>query len=183
MKRFLVPLGAFALLVIVLIVGLKHAPEKGVIVSPLLGKSAPEFTLPNLLDAKQPFDSRTLANQWYVLNVWGTWCVECRAEHSALLAISQQQQIPIIGMDWKDDDSQALAWLSELGNPYHSIATDHEGRVAIDWGVYGAPETFLVNAEGKVVYKHVGAMSLEVWQLEFVPLLPHDAVKPAGASS
>lgn len=179
MKRFLVPLGAFALLVVVLIVGLRHAPEKGIIVSPLLGKPAPTFTLPNLLDDKQPIDSQSLNNQWYVLNVWGTWCVECRAEHNALLAIHEQKRVPIIGMDWKDDDAQALAWLSELGNPYDRIAADHAGRVAIDWGVYGAPETFLVNAAGIVLHKHVGALTLEIWQQEFVPLLP----KNPGASS
>jgi cytochrome c biogenesis protein CcmG/thiol:disulfide interchange protein DsbE len=183
-KRFLVPLGAFALLVVVLIVGLKHAPEKGIIVSPLLGKSAPSFTLPNLMDDKQPVDSSSLANQWYLFNVWGTWCFACRDEHAALLAISRlPHAIPIIGLDWKDEDEQALAYLSELGNPYQRVITDHEGRVAIDWGVYGAPETFLVNAEGKVIYKHVGAMSMEVWQLEFVPLLPKAPAAGSGASS
>ncbi|HTP38175.1 MAG TPA: DsbE family thiol:disulfide interchange protein [Steroidobacteraceae bacterium] len=183
MKRFLLPLVGFALLVVVLVVGLRHAPEKGIIVSPLLGKAAPGFTLPDLMDGKQSVSSQSLQHQWYVFNVWGTWCAACREEHSALLAIKALHQVPIIGMDWKDEDSAALAWLSELGNPYDRVATDRDGLAAIDWGVYGAPETFLVNDAGIVLHKHVGAMSLDVWQQEFVPLLPKTAATPTGAGS
>ncbi|MFT3905149.1 MAG: DsbE family thiol:disulfide interchange protein [Steroidobacteraceae bacterium] len=172
MKRFLLPLGLFLLLVIVLVVGLMRAPEKGIIVSPLLGRSAPQFVLPNLLDAAQPIDSRSLQGGWYLFNVWGTWCPECRVEHETLLVIQKEGRVPIIGMDWKDDDSDALAYLAQLGNPFARIATDHDGRTAIDWGVYGAPETFLVNAQGIVVQKHVGALSEAIWREKFVPLLP-----------
>jgi cytochrome c biogenesis protein CcmG/thiol:disulfide interchange protein DsbE len=179
--RFLLPLAAFALLLAVLIVGLVHAPQKGVIPSPLIGKAVPEFQLPNLLDDKSPVSSSALRGRWLLVNVWGTWCVECRAEHAALLAIKQEGRVPIIGIDWKDDDSQALAWLAELGNPYERIGADREGRVAIDWGVYGAPESFLISPAGVVVYKHIGALTPQAWQREFLPRI--GAIDQGGAGA
>ena len=177
MNRFILPLGIFGLLAIVLAVGIKHSPEKGVIPSALIGKAAPEFTLPVLTDTSRTFSPREMKGKWYVFNVWGTWCVECRAEHSALLEIRKQGQVPLVGLDWKDEDPQALQWLTELGNPYDVIAADREGRTAIDYGVYGAPETFLVNPQGIVVYKYVGPLTLEAWQTQFVPKLPPQAAK------
>jgi cytochrome c biogenesis protein CcmG/thiol:disulfide interchange protein DsbE len=125
-----------------------------------------------LADSSRTLSSADLKGRWYVFNVWGTWCYECRAEHDALLEIQKLAQVPIIGLDWKDEEPDAVRWLSELGNPYEVVATDHEGRTAIDWGVYGAPETFLVDPKGVVVYKYVGAMTLEAWQTLFVPRLP-----------
>ena len=171
MNRFVLPLAAFALLLLVLIAGLRHAPEKGIIVSPLLGKQAPQFSLPGLLDDTSPLQAQTLRGHWSLLNVWGTWCQECRAEHETLLQIKRQGKVPIFGIDWKDDDTQARAWLSELGNPYERVGADREGRVAIDWGVYGAPESFLINPAGTVVYKHVGALTPQIWQQEFLSRL------------
>ena len=173
MNRFILPLGIFALLAIVLAIGIKHSPEKGVIASPLIGKAAPQFTLPVLTDPSRTFSSADLKGRWYVFNVWGTWCGECRAEHNALLEIQKLAQVPVIGLDWREEDPEApLRWLAELGNPYEVVATDRDGRTAIDWGVYGAPETFLVDPQGVVVYKYVGAMTLEAWQTQFVPRLP-----------
>jgi cytochrome c biogenesis protein CcmG/thiol:disulfide interchange protein DsbE len=172
MNRFVLPLGIFALLAIVLALGIKHSPEKGMIPSPLIGKAAPQFTLPVLTDSSRTFSSADLKGRWYVFNVWGTWCGECRAEHDTLLEIQKLAQVPVIGLDWKDEDPEALRWLAELGNPYEVVATDRDGRIAIDWGVYGAPETFLVDAQGIVVYKFVGALTLEAWQTKFVPRLP-----------
>jgi cytochrome c biogenesis protein CcmG/thiol:disulfide interchange protein DsbE len=169
MNRFLLPLAAFALLLVVLVAGLIHAPEKGIIASPLIGKSAPGFSLPDLLGGAAPLDAATLRGHWSLLNVWGTWCGECRAEHTTLLAIRQQGRVPLYGIDWKDDDAAARSWLSELGNPYQIVGADREGRAAIDWGVYGAPESFLIDPGGTVVYKHVGAMTPEIWQREFLP--------------
>ncbi len=177
MNRFILPLGVFALLAVVLAIGIKHSPQKGIIPSALIGKAAPQFTLPVLTDTSRTFSSSELKGRWYVFNVWGTWCVECRAEHTALLEIRKLGQVPLIGLDWKDDDPQALQWLSELGNPYEVVAADREGRTAIDWGVYGAPETFLVDPQGIVVYKYVGPLTLEAWQTEFVPRLPRQAAK------
>ena len=178
MNRFLLPLGAFALLLVVLVVGLVHAPEKDIIPSPLIGKSAPQFSLPNLFSGQKAVSSDLLRGRWLLVNVWGSWCVTCRDEHSTLLMIKQQGQVPIIGIDWKDNDADAMNWLSQLGNPYQSIGVDHDGRTAINWGVYGAPETFLVNAAGVVVYKLVGPMTREAWTREILPRLP-----PARAGS
>jgi cytochrome c biogenesis protein CcmG/thiol:disulfide interchange protein DsbE len=172
MNRFILPLGVFALLAIVLAIGIKHSPEKGTIPSPLIGKAAPQFTLPVLADSSRTFSSAALKGRWYVFNVWGTWCFECRAEHETLLEIQKLAQVPIIGLDWKDEEPDAVRWLAELGNPYEIVAADRDGRTAIDWGVYGAPETFLVDPQGVVVYKYVGAMTLEAWQTQFVPRLP-----------
>jgi cytochrome c biogenesis protein CcmG/thiol:disulfide interchange protein DsbE len=172
MNRFVLPLGIFALLAVVLAIGIKHSPDKGTIPSPLIGKPAPQFTLPVLTDANRTFRSADLKGRWYVFNVWGTWCGGCREEHSVLLQIRQMTQVPLIGLDWRDEDPQALQWLSELGNPYEVVAVDREGRTAIDWGVYGAPETFLVDPQGIVVYKFIGPLTLEAWQAQFVPRLP-----------
>jgi len=172
LNRFLLPLAAFALLLLVLIAGLRHASDKGIIVSPLLGKPAPQFSLPDLLDGNTPLQTKALRGHWSLLNVWGTWCVECRAEHQTLLTIKQQGRVLIFGIDWKDDDTQARAFLNELGNPYQRVGADREGRVAIDWGVYGAPESFLINPDGTVVYKHVGGLTPQIWQREFLSRLP-----------
>ncbi|HEX4376760.1 MAG TPA: DsbE family thiol:disulfide interchange protein [Steroidobacteraceae bacterium] len=171
MTRFLLPLAFFALLLVVLVVGLKHAPDKSLIPSPLIGKSAPAFTLSSLFDPRESVSARDLGGRWSLVNVWGTWCVECRAEHPELLQIKQQGLVPIIGIDWKDNDDDAQAWLSQLGNPYDRVGADRDGRVAIDWGVYGAPETFLISPAGKVVHKKIGAMTADVWQREFLPLI------------
>jgi cytochrome c biogenesis protein CcmG, thiol:disulfide interchange protein DsbE len=180
MNRFLIPLGAFALLVIVLGVGIKHSPELGVIKSPLVGKPAPEFTLPNLTSPGEMVKSTDLHGRWYVFNVWGTWCGGCRQEHNTLLEIKRAGVVPIVGMDWRDTDSEALSMLEQLGNPYETIAVDKDGREAVDWGVYGAPETFLVNDKGIIVYKYVGPLSPQAWEKEFLPRLPQ---RQAGAAT
>ena len=183
MIRFLLPLGAFTLLVVVLIVGLRHAPEKNIIPSPLIGKSAPQFALNNLSDGQTPVSAASLRGHWSLVNVWGTWCPECRAEHDALLQIKREGQVPIIGIDWKDTDDEAQAWLSQLGNPYDTVGTDHDGRVAIDWGVYAAPESFLINPDGVVVYKVIGAMTAEIWHQKCLPLIQARSVPATEAGS
>ncbi|MGH8276813.1 MAG: DsbE family thiol:disulfide interchange protein [Steroidobacteraceae bacterium] len=172
MSRFLIPLGVFAMLAVVLAIGIEHSPEKGLIVSPLLGKVAPQFSLPSLADPAHVVRSGDLKGRWYLFNVWATWCGECRAEHDMLLTVSRSGAVPLIGLDWKDDDAQALGWLQQLGNPYQVVAVDRTGQVAIDWGVYGAPETFLVNPQGVIVYKHVGALTYDTWTREILPRLP-----------
>ena len=171
MKRALVPVAIFAFLVALMIVGLRHAPEKEIVASPLIGKPAPAFNAPTLTDPAQRTTHKTLAGRWRLINVWGTWCGGCRQEHPALLAIQKEGRVPIIGLDWKDNDVDAIAWLAQLGNPYHAVATDHDGRIAIDYGVYGAPESFLVNPQGIVVEKQVGVMTPEIWQQKFLPHL------------
>ena len=178
MNRFALPAAVFVLLVVVLAIGIKHSPNKGTIMSPLLGKPAPQFSLPNLTDPARVVSSAGLKGRWYLFNVWGTWCGECRAEHEMLLEVRRAAVVPLVGLDWKDDDAQALSWLAQLGNPYDVVAVDRSGRTAIDWGVYGAPETFLVNPQGIVVFKHVGALTPDVWTRDILPrLAPRAAAK------
>jgi cytochrome c biogenesis protein CcmG, thiol:disulfide interchange protein DsbE len=171
MNRYLLPLGVFALLALVLAIGIRHAPEKDIIPSPLLGKPAPQFSLPDLIRPAHRVTSADLKGHWYLFNVWGTWCSECRAEHETLLKVQRAGVVPLIGLDWKDVDSEARTWLTELGNPYQAVGVDPSGRVAIDWGVYGAPETFLVDPRGVIVHKHVGALTEQVWSREILPRL------------
>jgi cytochrome c biogenesis protein CcmG, thiol:disulfide interchange protein DsbE len=167
MLKFGLPLALFTLLGAFLFVGLFRDPSY--VPSPLIGKPAPEFTLPSLHDANYPVASNELLGRPWVLNVWGTWCGGCREEHDTLLAIARTNVVPMIGLNWKDDSAAAQQWLRTLGNPYSVVASDPEGRVAIDWGVYGAPETFLIGADGKVLFKHIAPMTMEVWAKEFLP--------------
>lgn len=171
MNKFALPLVAFALLVVMFGVALKHAPEKQFVKSALIGKPAPQFTLPDLLQEGQSVHSREFNGRWTLLNVWGTWCAECRAEHQTLLQIRQAGKVRMVGLNYKDEDAAARDWLTQLGNPYDVIAVDHEGRAAIDWGVYGAPETFLVNPAGTIVHKVVGQVTAENWRSQFLPLI------------
>ncbi len=167
MWKFIVPFGLFLALGAFLFVGLHRDPSY--VPSPLIGKPAPEFSLPSLQDAAYPVATKDLKGQTWVLNVWGTWCGGCRQEHDVLLEIARQNAVPLIGLNWKDDNAAAQGWLRELGNPYAAVAEDNIGRVAIDWGVYGAPETFLIGPDGIVLYKHIAPMTLEDWNKEFLP--------------
>lgn len=167
MNRFLVPIVGFAVLVLVLVIGLNRDPT--FVPSPLIGKQMPSFSLPRLGDPERTVTDADLRGRFSVLNVWATWCSGCRQEHPVLNQIAQQGQVPIYGLNWKDDASLAGDWLQRLGDPYELTAFDAEGRVAIDWGVYGAPETFLVNAEGHVVFRYPGPLNRAVWDDEFAP--------------
>lgn len=168
MSRYLLPLAAFVLLAIVLAVGIRNSKTKGIVASPLIGRAAPEFSLPNLLEPGARFDSRSMKGRWYALNVWGTWCVECRAEHEVLVAARRAAKLPIVGLNWKDDAAGARDWLAQLGNPYEAVPIDAEGRVAIDYGVYGAPETFLIDPRGIIVHKQIGPLTAQIWEQDFV---------------
>lgn len=175
MWRYLTPVAAFVVLgalfayALVRIQDGKLDPRE--IKSPLLGKAAPTFVLPTVTDTARQFDSTSLRGHPYVVNVWGTWCPSCREEHAALLVIARRAGIPFIGIDWKDDNALAQQYLGQLGNPYTETVADAEGRVAIDWGVYGAPETFLVGADGRVLVKYAGALTEAVWAEKFAPHL------------
>lgn len=168
--RFLLPALLFAALVGFFIIGLHRDP--GEIRSPLIGKPAPLFTLESLGDPATRIGTTNFAGRPWLLNVWATWCGGCRQEHEALLEIARENRLPIVGLDWRDDRALALQWLAQLGNPYVTVAYDPEGRTAIDWGVYGAPETFLIGADGKVLLKHIGVMTPEIWREDFLPLIP-----------
>ena len=170
-NRFLIPMVAFVALVVVLAIGIRHSPEKGIIASPLIGKPAPQFSLPSLADPARAVSSAELRGRWYLLNVWGSWCVTCREEHQMLLNVRRSGRVRLIGLDWRDDDGQARGYLQQLGDPYEFVAADRDGRTAIDWGVYAAPESFLVNPAGIVVYKCMGELTPEVWEKEILPRL------------
>jgi cytochrome c biogenesis protein CcmG/thiol:disulfide interchange protein DsbE len=161
----------FVALAAVLFVGVKHSPDKNSLPSALIGRPAPAFDLPVLGDPMRKLSSRDLAGKPWVLNVWGTWCVECRVEHEMLLKIAAEKRVPMVGLIYKDDDAAAVQWLEQLGNPYDVVAVDKEGRTAIDFGVYGAPETFFIDSAGLVQYRHAGAMTEEIWTREFLSRL------------
>ncbi|MDH3512275.1 MAG: DsbE family thiol:disulfide interchange protein [Gammaproteobacteria bacterium] len=167
MTRFLIPIILFGLLVIVFSVGLNLDPS--FVPSPLIGKPVPQFSLARLNDPDRFLSDADLRGQVSLLNVWATWCVGCRQEHETLNQIAELGDVPIYGLNWKDDVEQASVWLTQLGNPYVATGVDADGKVAIDWGVYGAPETFLVDAEGIILYRHISPLSMEIWQTEFVP--------------
>jgi cytochrome c biogenesis protein CcmG/thiol:disulfide interchange protein DsbE len=169
MWKFLLPGALFIVLAVFFAMGLNPKRDIHELPSPLIGKSAPPFKLPEVLNADKTVSSADLAGQVYVFNVWATWCVACREEHEALLSIAQQKVVPIIGLDWKDERDRARDWLQQLGNPYNAVAFDSEGRTAIDWGVYGAPETYLVDKKGRILFKHIAPMTQEVWDQEFMP--------------
>jgi cytochrome c biogenesis protein CcmG, thiol:disulfide interchange protein DsbE len=173
MWRFVIPAAIFAVLVGFFVVGLTRDPS--VVPSPLIGKPAPTYQLTKVEDPTAQVSSRDMQGKMHLVNVWATWCSECRAEHSTMLQIAAQNVVPIVGLDWKDDMNDAQRWLKQLGNPYVATAFDGEGRIAIDFGVYGAPETFLINEQGTVVCKHIGAMNLDVWQRVLVPIIHKQA--------
>jgi len=169
MTRFLIPLVVFALLIAVFVVGLGRDPSQ--LPSPLLDKPAPQFDLPSLLDPEQRVTTQDFNGEVALVNVWATWCVGCRQEHDFLLQLAKADVLPIYGLNWRDNGPEARRWLQQLGDPYVATAYDQDGRVGIDWGVYGAPETFLIAADGTILYKQLGPLSWGLWEENFVPLL------------
>jgi cytochrome c biogenesis protein CcmG/thiol:disulfide interchange protein DsbE len=169
MSRYLAPLIMIAIMFPIFIVGLSRDPTE--VPSPLLNKRAPEFELPSLKDPARTIGSADYAGQMALINVWATWCVGCRQEHDYLLKLASETDIPIYGLNWRDDRGDALAWLQQLGDPYVASAFDEDARVGIDWGVYGAPETFLISSDGIVLYKHISPLTEAVWLREFQPII------------
>ncbi|MES9855812.1 MAG: DsbE family thiol:disulfide interchange protein [Sedimenticola sp.] len=166
--RFLIPLGIFMLLVVLLGFGLTLNPRD--VPSVLIDKKAPEFSLVDLYDSSKTVDSSMMKGKVWLLNVWGTWCPECWKEH-AFLVYLKSQGIPIIGIDWRDDTEEAKAMLDEKGDPFIAVGIDPESQAVMDWGVYGAPETFVIDKKGMIRKKHTGALSPAVWRDIFQPLL------------
>jgi len=169
MWKFLLPFAAFVALVVLFAFGLSPNRDIHELPSPLIGKPAPEFALTDVMDDTRIVSNSTLKGQVYVLNVWASWCLPCRQEHAELLEISRQKIVPIIGLDYMDQRAKAKQLLEQLGNPYTAVPFDKDGRTAIDWGVYGAPETYLVNAKGQIVFKFISPITAEIWQKEFLP--------------
>ncbi|MDX1443831.1 MAG: DsbE family thiol:disulfide interchange protein [Gammaproteobacteria bacterium] len=167
--RFFIPVIVVALLAVVFWRGLFLDPTK--VPSPLVGKPVPEFSLPTLHDPEARFTDARFREGPALFNVFGTWCPGCHTEHALLVEMAGTLDVPIYGLNWKDDRKAAIAWLQDDGNPYTDIAFDKDGDVAIDWGVYGAPETFVVDGDGIIRYKHIGILTRDVLQEDILPLL------------
>ncbi|MBN8265613.1 MAG: DsbE family thiol:disulfide interchange protein [Xanthomonadales bacterium] len=167
------PLAVFAALAVLLAAGvwMSRKPDRDALPSPLIGKPAPAFALPVLHEPARSVRLQDLRGQPFLLNVWGSWCVECRVEHPVLTRFAETRRVRVVGYNWKDEPADALRWLAQFGNPYWVVLSDVEGRAAIDWGIYGAPETFLVDADGIIRWKHVGPLDDGVIADELEPLL------------
>ncbi|PKO67027.1 MAG: DsbE family thiol:disulfide interchange protein [Betaproteobacteria bacterium HGW-Betaproteobacteria-17] len=168
MKRWL-PLVLFIVLVGFFAKGLFLNPRE--VPSPFIGRMAPAFTLPLVGEANASFSPAEMRGKTWMLNVWAPWCVSCRQEHPLLMQIAQSGRIPIVGLNWKDKDREAASLLARTGSPYVAVPEDLDGRVGIDYGVTGTPETYLIDQAGIVRLKHIGPISPEVWKTKFEPKL------------
>jgi len=167
--KFLIPLLLFVVLVVFLAVGLNRDPHE--VPSPLINKPAPAFDIPQLAQANKTFSPESMKGQVWILNVWASWCVACREEHPVLVELANSQQAPVIGLDYKDKREDALAMLTKQGNPYVLSAFDANGRVGIDYGVYGVPETYVIDRAGIIRFKHIGPITPAVLNEKIYPLL------------
>jgi len=168
MKRFLWPLAIFILLVGFLAVGLNLNPRE--VPSPLIGKPAPAFELPVLQQEGKRFVPADMRGKVWLLNVWASWCASCRDEHPLLVELSRKGVLPILGLNYKDRGEDALRWLKQFGDPYQLSVVDADGRIGIDYGVYGVPETYLIDAEGVIRYKQIGPLTAAILEQKILPL-------------
>jgi cytochrome c biogenesis protein CcmG/thiol:disulfide interchange protein DsbE len=168
-----VPLAIFALLTLLLAAGvwLSRKPDREALPSPLIGKHAPAFSLPTLHEPGRLVSLADLKGAPFVLNVWGSWCPSCREEHPVITRFAETRRVRVIGYNWKDEHADALRWLEQMGNPYWLVLVDYDSRYALDWGIYGAPETFLVDGQGIVRWKHVGPLTDGIIDGELLPAL------------
>jgi cytochrome c biogenesis protein CcmG/thiol:disulfide interchange protein DsbE len=167
--KFIVPLALFVVLVGFLMVGLNLNPRE--VPSPLIGKPAPAFSLPRLDEPAQQLGKQDLLGQVWILNVWASWCVACREEHPLLVEFSRRKVAPIYGLNYKDGRAEAQRWLANFGNPYTASISDMQGKVGIDFGVYGVPETFVIDKRGTIRFKQIGPVTAEVLKDKIEPLL------------
>ncbi len=169
MKKLYWTIGVFAALLALLAVGLRLNPRE--VPSPLIGKPAPAFELPLLAKPEQRFSEKTLLGKPWVLNVWASWCPPCLAEHPVVSQMSRAGLAPVVGLNYKDTREDALPWLARNGNPFQVVVFDPNGRIGIDYGVYGVPETYVIDRAGIIRYKHVGPLTPEVVQQKIEPML------------
>ncbi|MCX7177809.1 MAG: DsbE family thiol:disulfide interchange protein [Proteobacteria bacterium] len=169
MKRFLIPLALFIVLVGFLAVGLKLDPHE--VPSPLVGKPAPLFELPQLAQPDLKFSPVEMKGKVWLLNVWASWCVSCRQEHPVLVALSKTGAVPVYGLNYKDQRADGMKWLGQFGDPYVMSLFDADGRVGIDYGVYGVPETYLIDKQGVIRFKQIGPVTREVLNEKILPLV------------
>jgi cytochrome c biogenesis protein CcmG/thiol:disulfide interchange protein DsbE len=168
--KFLTPLIIFLALAVLLFYGLGTNPRE--VPSPLVGKPAPKFSLPALRDPGRTVSNADLEGRISLVNVWASWCISCRAEHQELMRLSREEKdIQILGLNWKDDAGDATRMLQMYGDPYLVTAFDPDNKVGIDWGVYGAPETFVVDPHGIIRYKRIGPIDTKVWEQTLRPLV------------
>ena len=165
--KFFLPIAVFTGIIALFVIGLQRDPT--VVPSPFIGKPAPAFDLPRLLLPDERMSEAVFRGEVALFNVWASWCPGCAAEHELLMAIATQSDVPIYGLNWKDERPAALKWLQTRGNPHKAVAVDYENMTGIDWGVYGAPETFLLDADGIILYKLVGPLTPQLWVEEFQP--------------
>ena len=168
MKRFL-PLAIFLVLAVFLAVGLGLNPRE--VPSPLIDKPAPAFRLPQLQDSGKTLGTEDLKGKVWILNVWASWCVACLEEHPILVDFSKQNVVPIYGLNYKDKRADALHWLERHGNPYTLSIADNDGRIGIDYGVYGVPETYVIDRNGIIRYKRIGPVTGQILQEKILPLV------------
>ena len=169
MLRYLIPLVIFIVLAVFLAIGLTRDPHE--LKSVLINKPAPAFRLPQLKAADKMISNEDMRGKVWLLNVWASWCVACRDEHPYLIEYAKSGVVPIYGLNYKDRREDALATLDELGDPYTVSAVDFDGRVAIDFGVYGAPETYVIDQGGTIRFKYVGPMMPDVWKEKILPVV------------
>jgi cytochrome c biogenesis protein CcmG/thiol:disulfide interchange protein DsbE len=169
MNRFLLPLGIFAALVALLAAGLTLNPRE--VPSPLIGKPAPAFELPLLQQSGKSFSPREMQGKVWVLNVWASWCAACREEHPVLADFAKSGAAPLYGLNYKDKREDAIAWLGRYGDPYAASIVDVDGRVGIDYGVYGVPETYVIDKAGVIRYKRIGPVTPAILKDKIVPLI------------
>jgi cytochrome c biogenesis protein CcmG/thiol:disulfide interchange protein DsbE len=167
--RLIVPLLIFVVIAGFLYVGLFRDPRE--LPSPLVGKPAPAFSLVQLHAPDKKLSTADMKGQVWLLNVWASWCVSCRVEHPLLVQLAQSNVVPVIGLNYKDKVPEGIAWLTQHGDPYKLSVVDADGRVGIDWGVYGVPETFVVDKSGMIRYKHIGPVTAEALQKTILPLV------------
>ena len=168
MKRAIWPLAIFIVIVGFLAAGLRLDPRE--VPSPLVGKAAPAFELPVLHQPERRFTPGEMQGKVWLLNVWASWCESCRVEHPLLVALAKKGTLPILGLNYKDKRDEALAWLKRFGDPYELSIVDAEGRIGIDYGVYGVPETYLIDRSGVIRYKQIGPLTPQIVEQKILPL-------------
>ena len=169
MARFILPFVIFMIVAIFLFVGLGLNPHE--VPSPLVGKPAPAFSLPQLHEPDKQFSLQDMKGKVWLFNVWASWCTACEYEHPLFMELSRRNLVPLYGMDYKDKREDGMAWLQQHGNPYTLVVSDAEGRVGIDYGVYGVPETYLIDKQGVIRYKHIGVVTEKDLSEKILPLV------------
>ncbi len=169
MMRFLLPFVVFVIVAVFMFIGLGLNPRE--VPSPLVGREAPAFTLPQLHEPSKQFSPQDMKGKVWLFNVWASWCTACESEHPVFMELARQNIVPIYGMDYKDKREDGEAWLRKHGNPYALVVFDAEGRVGIDYGVYGVPETYVIDKQGVIQHKQIGVVTPAILQEKIIPLV------------